>query len=491
MGAASDPDGNSYLLWRFNEGGNFLIQVDATGQKHWGANISWGDFNGEATSVVYDQGLLYVAKDGDTQHKGRGGLFVYNASSGARVNFSTGQGTLLVTQRQKAVKEKQKVAPTWERIQNGAYDIADLDANLVALASGPDRLYCALYQENKIVALDKKTWKPVATYPIDRPSGLAFDATHNLLYAISGNTILRLDMAKDGSARPLVTDGLSYPFGLALDASGTLWVSVRGRQMQVLGIDRAGQIISRIGKPGGRPWVGKYDPDGMLMPSGISVDRAGQLWVMEYDATPKRVSLWNTKTGKLVKEFFGSAAYAPMMAPDPEKPEEVYIHNTRFIVDYDKGTVKPDATVYRANTHGPSIPGSEAGNGFMGSTFQVARFQGKQFAFNGNGGHLHRRCGSLHSGGVYRPGLIPACPVKRARYLHTRRWSGSMPMATDWWKPASGGSRRAEDCLTTFRNSGRLFTPAPPSSKAASSSVPPASLRKAILCIPNRKKRSR
>ena len=122
------------------------------------------------------------------------------------------------------------------------------------------------------------------------------------------------------------------------------------------------------------------------MPSGISVDAHGQLWVMEMDSTPKRQSLWNANTGKLIKEFFGSAAYAPMMAPDPDKPEDVYIHNTRFIVDYDKGTVKPDATVYRPGLHGASLEGPQAGYGFMGSTFEVQRIAGKPFAFDGNGG---------------------------------------------------------------------------------------------------------
>jgi hypothetical protein len=388
LGAASDPEGNTYLLWHFNEGGNYLIQVDATGQKQWGANISWGDFSDGATTLAYDNGLLYVAKDGlGKDGRGHGGLFVYNANTGGRVNFPSGAGTITVTKwSPPAVDATPKPLPPWTRMQQGAYDAADLNANITGLAAGADRLYCSLYTENRIIALEKKNFTVVESYAVPSPGCLAYDAAGKALYAVSRRTVVKLDLAKDGAVTPFIADGLAYPYGLAVGADGAVWVSVRGTQMQVRGYDRAGRLVKTVGKEGGRPWLGRYDRDGMLLPAGISLDAKGQLWVTEYDGTPRRVSLWDPRTGKLVKEFFGSAAYAPMMAPDPEKPEEVYIHNTRFLVDYEKGTSTPDATVFRANYSGPTIPGSEAGYGFMGSTFQVARYGGQRFALNGNGG---------------------------------------------------------------------------------------------------------
>ena len=387
INAVSDPDGNTYLLWTFNEGGNFLIKVDATGQKQWGSNISWGDFNGGATALVYDNGLIYVTKDGESKGKGRGGLFAYNAKTGARANFPNGQGTVPVTEWTPDPAHAPSPAPLWERITNGNFDVSDYDANMTGLTVSPDRIYCSLYQEDKIVALDKHTFKVVETYAVPRPANLAWDAATKTLLAISGQNVVRIYPGQSGHDATIFTsEALQHPVGLALDAGGTLWVSTRGRQMQVFGFDRNGKLVNTIGKAGGRPWIGKYDPSGMLLPAGISVDGKGQLWVTEYDNMPKRVSLWDTRSGKLVKEFFGSAAYAPMMAPDPKKPEQVYIHNTRFIVNYATGKVTPDATVYRANVSGPSIPGSEAGYGWMGATFEIARYGGKTFALNGNGG---------------------------------------------------------------------------------------------------------
>ena len=38
----------------------------------------------------------------------------------------------------------------------------------------------------------------------------------------------------------------------------------------------------------------------------------GRLWVMEADASPKRVSVWDVASGKLEKEFFGPTSYGAM-----------------------------------------------------------------------------------------------------------------------------------------------------------------------------------
>ena len=372
-------------MWTFNEGGDFLIRVDATGQKQWGSRISWGDFNGGATALAYDNGVIYVAKDGNGGGAtSSGGLFLFDATNGRRMNFPNGQGTLsLSVWPSKEALVTSDVSPS-VRMHNGEYGPADLSANILGLAATPDRLYVSLYLDNKIAAIDKQTGKVMETFTVNRPSGLAYDAQKKQLYALSGDTIVAVDAA--GKTTPIVASGLTYPFGLTVDDKSDIFVSVRGKQMQVLEFDSMGQPIRAIGKTGGRPWIGKFDPDGMLLPSGLSVDTKNHVWVTEDDATPKRISLWDASTGKLINDFYGSAMYAVMMAPDPEKPEDVYLHNCRFVVDYDKGTWRPDSTIFRAGYDGVTIPGSDYGYGFMGSTFEIGYINGKKFALNGNGG---------------------------------------------------------------------------------------------------------
>src|SRR5262249_23175232 len=97
---------------------------------------------------------------------------------------------------------------------------------------------------------------------------------------------------------------------------------------------------------------------------------------------------WGGKRGRCVGELWGGWEGGVMRAGDPEKPEEVYIHNTRFLIDYEKGTATPDATVYRTDYAGLSLPGPE-GSLFRfscGGTFHVASFQGRKFAYDSQGG---------------------------------------------------------------------------------------------------------
>jgi sugar lactone lactonase YvrE len=428
ISAAADTAGNVYLLWTVNELGSGIQCMNAAGRKTWGGYLDWGVFDGINTALAYDDeaGVVYVAMDGANKKADApncGGIYAFNAKTGRRASLCGGKDKVLVTEWSKELLKKNPPSTliAGERMRTGDFGPADLGANLIALAVGGDRIYASLYQEDKIVAIDKATGKVVESYPVAKPAGLSYDVKTRTLFAVSGDSVVTLDLGRQTSSLTLsltsskakgdkgtdkvsdkVSDevgrsstlnpepflrALDHPFGLALDKDGNLYVSVRGKQMQVLVFSPDGKKKSRIGKDGGRPWLGRYDAKGMLMPAGITVDAAGRLWVMEYDATPKRVSVWNAADGSFVREYFGNGAYSPMLAADPEKPEEVYIHNTRFIVDYDKGTVMPDATVYRQGWHDASLPGpGGVYMGFGGNTFQVAKIGGKKFATDGGGG---------------------------------------------------------------------------------------------------------
>jgi hypothetical protein len=376
LGAASDAEGNTYLLWYANEGGNYLIKVDRTGQKQWGAS-------GRGEAVATDGKLVYVAHNEwhtPDDAPNRAEIDVYDAATGRY------KGRHVVDQWSKKLYDDtfDKV-PMEKRLHDGSFGPWDRGDNIAGLAIGADRIFCSLYYEDKVVALDPATYEIKETYAVKRPINLAFDARSGNLYAVSGSTIAALKPGAGAAFRTLVASGLEYPFGVATDQSGNIWVSTRGHQMQVLGFDANGKSIGAIGKKGGRPWEGAYDPNGVLMPAGLSVDSAGHLWVPEEDATPRRVSEWDVKTHKLVKEYFGACEYAPMMAPNLDDPREVYLHNTRFIVDYDKGTWHPEATIFRPHYQDPSLIGSQV-YGFMGTTWELAIIGGKTFAYDGWGG---------------------------------------------------------------------------------------------------------
>jgi sugar lactone lactonase YvrE len=394
VSAAADEQGNVYLLWTVNELGSGIQCMNPEGRKTWGGYLDWGVFDGINTALAYDAaaGVVYVAMDGGNNkpdQPNRGGIYAFNTKTGRRASLCGGKDKLLVTEwpKERAKEGSSHATHGRARMEAGDFGPADLGANLVALAVGGDAIYGSLYREDKIVAIDKATGRITESYAVPKPAGLAFDANTKTLFAVSGDGIVKLDTAaKPPVPQPFARD-LGHPFGLALDKAGNLCVSVRGKRMQVLVLSPDGKEKSRIGKDGGRPWLGRYDATGMLLPAGIAVDTAGRLWVMEHDATPKRVSVWNAADGSFVREYFGNTAYSPMLASDPEKPEEVYIHNTRFIVDYDKGTVTPDATVFRQGWTDSALPGPGGVYlGFMGNTFQLATIVGKKFATDGGGG---------------------------------------------------------------------------------------------------------
>ena len=358
VGVAS-AGGATFLMWEFNEGGDYLIRVDGSGKKQWGAHISWGDFSGQAQAVAADGERVYTAKDGNGDAaENTAGIFAYDAATGRMT------GKSVVSQWAKTLAK-------------------DGGANLVGLAVSPTRLFAALRLENKIVALDKATLKPLESYDVPRPSALAWrDGT---VYALSDGKLVKLDQTTK-AITPLVETGLDEPQKIALDAAGNIYVSRRGAQMNVAVYSPQGRALRTIGKAGGRPSVGKFDSSGMYRPNGLSVDDAGHLWVAEADSTPERNSVWNAQTGQFEREYFGTPSYAPMMAPDAVNPDQVYLHNTRFGVDYATGKWQPEATVYRRGYLGEAmVPGSEQGYGFMGATMQTAMVGARKIGYNGHG----------------------------------------------------------------------------------------------------------
>jgi len=193
---------------------------------------------------------------------------------------------------------------------------------------------------------------------------------------------VRIDPAS-GEVTPFVDGGLSSPWDVALDGDGRAYVTDCGAAMQVKAFDATGKRVGTIGKAGGRPWVGRYEPSGLLKPAGITVDREGKVWATENDDTPRRVSVWS-RDGKLVADLLGPGAYAVEGIADERKPAWVNVHDTLFEVDYAAGTARTVATLTR-----PSLKGLQLGHdgGYMGRALKIRHVQGRDYLVHtGRGG---------------------------------------------------------------------------------------------------------
>ncbi len=165
---------------------------------------------------------------------------------------------------------------------------------------------------------------------VPKPGCLAFD-TAGVLHVWTDGQVAKL---VDGRLVPVITEALpEWANAMAVDANGRIFLSDPKAQ-QVRLYDRGGRFVNAIGKPGGRPRTGAWQPDGLLNPAALAVDPRGRVWVAEDDAAPKRISVWSPE-GRLERDFIGPTQYGGGGAnADPDDKTRVFGSGCEFKLDY-------------------------------------------------------------------------------------------------------------------------------------------------------------
>ncbi len=417
--AAASDDERVYLGWTVSEAGWAIIAVDPKlpsgdgvinriGKKYWGQHqvLEIGIL---VTALASDGERLFVAQDGkswggdwaDPKVLNKAGVVLWEAKTGKPINFPFGKRALILSEWSDELKPVElkpyerlsiyhPLVPRkrpWERFRDNDFGPQELGLNLLGIAVHGDTLYGSLFLEDKVVAVNWRTGERIKEFPLPRPCGIAI-ANDGQLIVVSDKRIVRLN-PKTGEAVPLVTEGLSSPWGVALDRQGNIYVTDCGGAMCVKVFDGNGKLQRLIGKQGGRPWVGRYDPDGMLRPSGITVDREGKVWVCEHDNAPRRISVW-TSNGKLIADLLGAGHYAVMGAADERQPQFVNTHATLFSVDYAAGKWQVLATLIRPQMNGFTF----TPDGLTDRDYKFRHVRGQTFLVHcGRGGVVIYRLG--------------------------------------------------------------------------------------------------
>ncbi len=338
------PAGDTMLLaWNICESGWGIIKTDLAGKKIWGSKQS-------ATYLATDGKRIFAA--GDYGYEGGKVVKVFDLQDCRPLNYGNGK-------------------PQLEAPPGGD----DASNEITGLAYHNGRIYVSYRASNLVSAFDAEQGTLVGSWPVPSPGRMAV-CPDGSLAVISGKDVVSF---KDGVVKTWIREHLDEPRGIAVAADGTVYVANAAKMQCVSVFDKEGKFLKTIGKMGGRPARGRYESDGILEPGGIGLDKNGRLWVAETLDSPKRQSVWDTATGKLVQEFFGASAYFGWAWVDPRHPDELYCHNVLWKVDLDTGSCVPYSTIWRATE--PNMIRAPTPDGYGGHFRVITARDGKQFGW--------------------------------------------------------------------------------------------------------------
>ncbi len=235
--------------------------------------------------------------------------------------------------------------------------------NLAGAALLNGRIYVSLNKENRISIVNAENGEQASEIKMEKPGLLATDGK-DFMVAFSLGTLMKIDPVS-GKTNPLFVPKLSEmpktgdpeqelygfknanPTGMAVNEKREIFLSDNGVDQNIKVFSSDGKLLRTIGKKGGRPLNGTWDGSGMYRPHGITLDKDGKLWVTETYTYPRRISVWDSQSGKLLRDFFGPSHYGA-----DEGSFDVNDH-TRWIgggvlwkLDFETKTAKPISTLF-------------------------------------------------------------------------------------------------------------------------------------------------
>jgi len=316
--ACAADGGMVFLGWNGAEAGQAVVATNLQ------ANVKWRNTRFSMT------GVTHVAADAGTFYAAARGTCIYrlDAKTGA---YTTWEGTN---------SPDAEIKGLWP-------DPAGRPEKLDGLDAAGGRLFLAFTEANLVAVVDGKTGKLLKTLPVESPGNLKAAGADKVYVVSGGKAVLALN-PETGQAKTFA-DGLANARAVAVDKDGKVYVACREPENQVKVFGPDGKAAGAIGRAGGRALVGKWTPDGMAFASAITIDAAGQLWVAEADSSPKRISVWDTKSGQLVRELFGATAYgAGGGAISPLDPNIMVGNGCEWRIDPATGRATCTAVITRA-----------------------------------------------------------------------------------------------------------------------------------------------
>jgi hypothetical protein len=140
---------------------------------------------------------------------------------------------------------------------------------------------------------------------------------------------------KDGKHQVLAED-LIKPTTLACDAAGNIYIFDAAPDRKNIRVyDSDGKFTRTIGEAGGYQ-VGPWNQNRLENITALAVDPKGQVWAVDTNYWPKRVSIWSNE-GKFQKEFLGPTEYGGGGQLDPGDKRRLIYGPLEFELDWETG----------------------------------------------------------------------------------------------------------------------------------------------------------
>jgi len=296
------------LSYGIAEGGSALIAIGPDGQKQWGEKRG-------ANLLAADANHVFAFGRDHLNHSWI--LNRYNARDGSFAPFVIDG----------------EPRPFDLRL-NDLMDKGEKTSGVTAVARYQDALFVAL-ADGQLMVLDSETAVLRRTINIGPCFALAGD--DQSLFGATDNSVFHINL-DNGATVELPIKGVQEIADLAVDVTGHVLVADRGADSQVKAFNANGQLQYTCGVKGGRALRGQFDPQAMMRVKSIDVDRNGDVWATESWANPRRLSVWNPETGKLVRDFVGGTGYSGRNAYLSSDPTAGYVGSIKLNLDPERTT---------------------------------------------------------------------------------------------------------------------------------------------------------
>lgn len=293
-------------------------------------------------------------------------------------------------------------------------------AFLDGMAITDDAIYASVKADDTVFIVDRATGAIRKQISVPAPCGLAVSGER--LLVVSQDKILRFGLDGQPGGAVVGTGALKAPYALTVDTDGTMYVGDSGESggfgprsstgsRQVCVFSKTGSLLRRIGKPGGTPQQGRFDPDGLGVITGLCIgpdeDGRSALWAQDVATGFFRTSRWSLE-GKLERQWFGRRLSLFSDSINPAHPDElIYTSNafsdepgiTAYHLDWTNRTWRPawhyderwsdmfQKDVYQSFTHPGNRLNSAMGADAVWPTFDYSSrnfvtYQGHDYFMN-------------------------------------------------------------------------------------------------------------